>query len=405
MEVLIELERAMELVTAHIHPVREEVVDLSEAFGRVLAEDVCSPLDIPGFTRSPLDGYAYRATELDEPGLNLRMVCEIPAGVWPDKPIGAGEAAKIFTGAPIPEGANCVVRVEDTEAHGELVTIHKPVMPGKNIVPRGDEIMAGSEVLESGALLTPAAVGLLAAVGVQQVKVYRKPCVGILSTGTELCEAGKPLAPGKIYNSNSYTLRGLLQEAGCEVKVIPLVGDRMEDTVAALESLADTDMVITTGGASVGEYDLMREALARIGCEMLFWKVDLKPGTPAAVGVQGNRLYFSLSGNPAAAMVTFELLVRPVLHGCAGRSGWQVKEFPVKMASGFGKGGRQRRFLRAQAIFKDGEIWAEPSLVQSSGVLKSMIGSHLLVDVPTGHGEVVSGETLNARWIANWEEF
>ena len=216
-------------------------------------------------------------------------------------------------------------------------------------------------------------------------------------------DEGQPLNPGKIYNSNSYTLRGMLQEAGCEVLVIPIVSDQIEDTLEALERVEKADVVITTGGASVGDYDIMRHALAQFGCEMLFWKLNLKPGTPASVGQKGKQFFFSLSGNPAAAMVTFELLVRPALRKFAGRSTSEEGEFPVKMASGFGKTGKQRRFLRAQAVFKDGEIWADLAPAQGSGILRSMIGSHLLVDVPANHGSVEPGEILIARWIADWE--
>jgi molybdopterin molybdotransferase len=214
---------------------------------------------------------------------------------------------------------------------------------------------------------------------------------------------GQPLNPGKIYNSNSYTLRGMLKEAGCEISVIPIVSDQMEDTLEALESVSNADVIISTGGASVGDYDIMRHALAEFGCEMLFWKLNLKPGTPASVGQKGNQLFFSLSGNPAAAMVTFDLLVRPVLRKIAGRSIHEEKQFLVKMASGFGKSGSQRRFLRAQAVFENGEISADLTPAQGSGILRSMIGSHLLVDVPANHGAVKPGELLMARWIADWE--
>jgi molybdopterin molybdotransferase len=216
-------------------------------------------------------------------------------------------------------------------------------------------------------------------------------------------DVGQPLRPAKIYNSNSYTLRGMLQAAGCEVSVIPNVPDQIEETLEALNRVAATDVVISTGGASVGDHDLMRHALAQFGCEMLFWKLDLKPGTPASVGQKGKQFCFSLSGNPAAAMVTFELLVRPALRKLAGYSPVETEKFPVKMASVFRKKGRQRRFLRAQAVFKDGEIWADLAPAQGSGILRSMIGSHLLVEVPANHGYVELGELLMAEWIAEWE--
>jgi len=403
MKIMIELEEALELVLSRIRPVETERVSITEAYKRVLAVDVTSEIAMPPFERSPLDGYAYLATVGDPRPLRLNVVSEIPAGTFPERVIASGEAAKIFTGAPIPTGANCVVRMEDTEQVGDEVRILRPVLPGSNIIPRGEEIKEGDLLLKQGFFLTPPAIGLLAAVGLSQVTVYRRPRVGLLSTGAELMEVGKPLRPAKIYNSNSYTLQGMLQEIGCEVLVKPIVADQMEDTLEALEILADTDVVISTGGASVGDYDIMRHALAQYGCEMLFWKLNLKPGTPASAGLKGKQFFFSLSGNPAAAMVTFELLVRPALRKLAGQTVAEEERFLVKMASGFGKSGRQRRFLRAQAVFKNGEIWADPAPAQGSGILRSMIGSHLLVDVPANHGPVEPGEFLMAGWIADWE--
>src|SRR5665648_93011 len=403
MKTMIELEEALELVLTRIQAVETECVSITDAYNRILAMDVTSQIAMPPFERSPLDGYAYQATTGDPQPLRLNVVSEIPAGILSDRVIALGEAAKIFTGAPIPFGANCVVRMEDTEQVGDQVTIFRPVLPGSNIVPRGEEIKEGDLLLKQGFFLTPPAIGLLAAVGLDQVTVYRRPRVGLLATGTELMDVGQPLHPAKIYNSNSYTLCGMLQESGCEVLVIPIVSDRIDATLEVLETLKDTDMVIATGGASVGDYDIMRHALAQFGCEMLFWKLNLKPGTPVSVGVKEKQFFFSLSGNPAAAMVTFELLVRPALRKLSGRTTSEVGRFLVKMASPFGKMGRQRRFLRARAVFENGEIWADFTQAQGSGILRSMIGSHLLVDVPANHGPVKPGELLMAGWIPDWE--
>lgn len=403
METMISLERALEIVLARVKPVEPEVVHLVEAYQRVLAQEVCSQVNMPPFDRSPLDGYAYCAGDLDCVPLTLNVVSEIPAGIWSDRVIGQGECARIFTGAPIPPGANCVVRQEDTEQIGKQVIIHHPVLPHSNVVRKGEETHLGEVALKPGELLSPSAVGLLASLGVEEVKVYRRPKVGVLSTGSELMDVGAPLLPGKIYNSNTYTLKGLLLEAGCEVKVAPFVADDLAETIQALETLQDMDIVVTTGGASEGDYDLIREALTGMGCELLFWKLNLKPGTPAAMGVKEGKVFFSLSGNPAAAMITFELLVRPALRKLKGRPS-QDRTFPVRLDSGFGKSGKQRRFLRARAVFRNGEIWADPNYAQSSGILRSMKGSHLLVDVPGGHGPVQKGETLSARWISSWEE-
>lgn len=403
MKIMIPLEEALETILSRIQPVEKESVLISNAYQRVLAKDEGSQIAMPPFDRSPLDGYAYKATAADPEPLRLKVVSEIPAGTFSEREIGAGEAAKIFTGAPIPPGANCIVRKEDTELNVDEVTVFRQALPGSNFVHKGEEFKEGDLLLKQGFYLTPPAVGLLAAAGNHQVLVYRRLRVGLLSTGTELMDVGEPLSFGKIYNSNSYTLRGMLQEAGCDVSVVPIVADNIEDTLGALEKVADTDVVISTGGASVGDYDIMRDALTEYGCEMLFWKINIKPGTPASVGQKGKQFFFSLSGNPAAAMVTYDLLVRPVLRKLAGRAVIEDEQFLVKLAGGFSQKGKQRRFLRAQAVLKDGEIWADLAPAQGSGILRSMIGSNLLVDVPANHGSVVPGELLKARWIMEWE--
>ncbi|WP_434511489.1 molybdopterin molybdotransferase MoeA [Desulfitobacterium sp. AusDCA] len=398
METMISLERAWEIISEKIHTPETEEIPLQESYHRVLAKSVISPIAMPPFDRSPLDGYAYAASNSDPASLSLHMVSEIPAGTYPDRELKPGECAKIFTGAPIPVGANCVVRMEDTEPQGNLIQIRRPVSPGSNIVHQGEEIQEDEVVLVAETLLTPSTVGLLAALGVEKVTVYRRLRIGLLSTGSELREVGQPLSPGKIYNSNTYTLRGMLIECGCEVEAASFVPDRLPEMIETLSGLQDMDAIITTGGASVGEYDLIRKALSGIGCELLFWKVNFKPGTPAALGIKGKQFYFALSGNPAAAMITYELLVRPALKRMSGLKDNEAV-FPVKMAGRFGKSGRQRRFLRARAIFRDGEIWADPDYAQGSGILRSMIGCNLLVDVPGGHGPVEKGEILLARWI------
>ncbi|KLU60412.1 molybdopterin molybdenumtransferase [Peptococcaceae bacterium CEB3] len=404
MRTYLELEEARELILSRVNRAASEEVALAAAYGRVLARDLYAPFAHPPFDRSPLDGYAYRAEALSKGPLDLKIVSEIPAGTWPERTIAAGEAAKIFTGAPLPPGANCVVRMEDTVPEGEDVVVKRPVLPGANIVPEGDELKRGDFLLGQGTRLSPAAVGLLAAFGLGRVPVRRKPRVGVFSSGSELTEAGEALVPGKIYNSNSFTLRGLLLAAGCEVVQKPLVPDRQAETLQALRDLEDVDMVVTTGGASVGDYDLLPRSLEAYGCEILFWKVRLKPGTPACVGEKDGRLYFSLSGNPAAAMVTFELLVRPALRQCAGLADPLGRKFAVRMAGGFAKGGRQRRFLRAKAVMREGVMWADPEGAQGSGILKSMVGRQLLVDIPGGHGPVEAGEILEAYWMGEWED-
>lgn len=405
METMIELERAKALILAQVGENETENLRLENSYGRVLASNLVSPCDLPPFTRSPLDGFAYVAEAGDEAPLKLRVVSEIPAGYWSERSIAKGEAARIFTGAPLPPGVNCVVRSEDTEEESGSgnVIIQKTVKPGANVVKQGEELGKGASLLKTGTYLSAPAIGFLSSVGIQDVEVYRRPRVGVLSTGSELAEVGDPLKPAKIYNSNSYTLRGLAQGLGCDVKVLPIVADSLDETVNALKTFEDRDVIITTGGASVGAYDLMPSVLSELGCHILFWKVNLKPGTPVVMGYKGKQLYFSLSGNPAAAMATFELLIRPALRKYAGRADWQEEPIDVRIAGDFDKGGRQRRFLRGKVRWQNGEIWADIDHAQSSGILRSLIGCQLLIDVPAEHGPVRYGEQLKAYWINGWE--
>ena len=306
------------ILALHPGPIGAERVTLEGALGRVLAEAVTSPRALPPFDNSAMDGYALRLADA-RPGAVLPIVDESAAGRPAARPLGPGEAMRIFTGAPTPEGAELVVMQELTERDGDRVTLSAELPPAEaraNIRPRAGDVTAGAELLPAGALIGPGEIGLLAACGRGRLSVRRRPRVAVISTGDELREIEDPLGPGQIVNSNAPTLAALVREAGGEPVVLPIVRDRSEDHARAFAEGARCDLILTTGGVSVGDHDLVQPTLDRLGWRRAFWKVALKPGKPVLAGTlgAGGAVVLGLPGNPASAMVTFELFARPLIR-------------------------------------------------------------------------------------------
>ncbi|KKM11977.1 hypothetical protein SY88_05900 [Clostridiales bacterium PH28_bin88] len=394
---------------SRVRPGGTEEVPILSALGRVLAQDVRAREDIPPFDRSPLDGYAVRAEDLAgatrATPAALKVIAEVPAGRVSPLPVSPGTAVKIMTGAPIPPGANAVVKVEDTDGGGELVRVFSSLRPESNIARAGEDVQMGELVLEKGMVLRSGAIGMLAAVGVSPVPVYRKPRVAVLCTGEELVDILAFLSPGKIRNSNLYGLAAAIMEAGGEPVLMATVPDRLEDIITQLEqALEAADLVVTTGGASVGEYDLMRDAFRLAGAEMLFWRVAMKPGTPALAAEKDGKLLIGLSGNPAAALIAFEHLVRPAILLMGGRQKWQRPRASGVMAEGFAKGGGPRRFLRVTAHREGGGYRVDLTGKQSPGVLQSILRCNALVDVPAGSSPLQAGQEVQLILLTESED-
>ncbi len=371
-----------------------ETVDVSAALGRVLAESHVSPIDVPGYANSAMDGYAVRSADLTKKAeARLKITQRITAGITGGS-IGPGEAARIFTGAPIPEGADAVVMQERCQADGDHVVIPGPVSSGHNVRPRGNDIVAGREVLPRGLRMRPQELGLAASVGLDRLSVFRRLRVAIFSTGDELVKPGEPLPLGKIYNSNRYTLMGLLTALGCEILDLGMVEDTLEATGTAFKEAARrADVIVTSGGVSVGEEDHVRAAVESSG-HIELWRVAVKPGKPLAYGRIGEADFLGLPGNPVSTLVTFCLFARPFLLKRQGAAEVLSKPYPVRAAFEWRKAGNRREFARARLFREDGQLpGAEIFPKQGSDVLTSTVWAEGVVEILEGT-KVAPGDTI-----------
>ncbi|RIX74684.1 molybdopterin molybdotransferase MoeA [Acidovorax cavernicola] len=403
---LMPLDEAIAVLLAKAQPVlTAESVDTFDADGRVLAQDLVSGLTVPPRDNSAMDGYAVRAADCATPGTELTVAQRIPAGAV-GTPLAAGTAARIFTGAQIPEGADAVVMQEDTTAtpqEGGLGSVRIAIAPaaGQWVRRAGEDVASGDVVLQRGERLTPAALGLAASVGFDRLQVARKPRVAMLSTGDELVMPGEvapdAMKPGAIYNSNRFFMRALLHRLGCEVNDLGIVPDNREATIAALRQAAETsDLIITTGGVSVGEEDHIRAALQSLG-ELQLWSLSMKPGKPFAYGSiarsngQGACHVTGLPGNPVSSFLTFLMLVRPFLLTLQGATRVAPEAVPLRADFDWLRADKRREFLRVRRNAAGGlDLFAN----QSSGVLTSMVWGDGLVDNPAGR-TIKAGDIVN----------
>lgn len=390
---------ARELLLAAVIPVGAERVPLSRCGGRILAQDLTAEENIPPFDRSPYDGYAFRAADTvgvsKEHPVTLRILEEIPAGSVPTVKVTEGTAVKLLTGAPIPPGADAVTKYEVTEFTGETVTLFTPAESGENIVRTGEDVRKGEILVRCGDVVDPGVAGTLAAQGTALPLVYRVPRIGIVSTGSELTEVEETPGPGKIRNSNRYTLETVLTAIGCEPVYLGLAGDSAEEICALLKKgLAECDAVISTGGVSVGDYDLTPDAMELAGAELLFRGVAMKPGMACAYGVCRGKLICGLSGNPASSLTNFYAVALPALRKLAGRRDYLPEEITVTLSNGFGKKSPATRFLRGRLELKDGTACMTVPKDQGNVVLSSTIGCNMMAVVPAGSGPLAAGTVL-----------
>lgn len=375
-----------------------EEVSIRDAAGRTLARSLKAQRDQPPFPRSPLDGYAVRSADIGEASkekpVALRVVDEVPAGTVSEKTVEAGTAVRIMTGAPVPDGADTIVRQEDTDYGEETVQVYVSQKPWENYCFAGEDYRAGTVILAAGTLLGAVEIGVIAGLGLDRIPVYRRPRVMVLSTGDEVALPGQPLKPGQIYDSNLHMLDVQLRQWGMEVVSAGLSGDDAEKTADRIRKEGeDADLIVTTGGVSVGKKDIMHEVLELLGCQRIFWGIAIKPGMPTLAGQYGNKLLVCLSGNPYGAIANLQLLIRPVLARMTGRKDLELKTVTAVLQNPYPKKSRARRYLRA--YYQDGTVRIADGS-NDSGIISNLCGCNCMIAVPAGTECLQAGEKVEA---------
>ena len=391
---LLTLEEAQERVLERARPLPPELVPIAEAGGRVTAEEVRARVDLPPFASSAMDGFAVRAADL--PG-TLRLVGESAAGRPFDGQLEPGSAVAISTGAVVPEGADAVAPIEIVVRRDNIVEISQPARPGAHVRPRGGDIARGEVVVQAGVRLSPGRLAAVAASGIAEVSCARRPRVAVLATGSELVDPGGALRPGQIYETNGLMLSSALGVAGADLMVEPPVADDEQLLREALERGLAADVLVTSGGVSVGEHDLVRAAEHELGVEEVFWRVSIKPGKPVSFGVRGDALVFGLPGNPVSALVGCELFVKPALRALQGLADPLPRFEPGRLAAGLRRNAERDEFVRASSRVDGDAVVLEPVRGQESHMIVRSAVADALVHVPRGNGELASGSTVS--WL------
>lgn len=388
----------------YIKVMESETVHLNQAADRIIAEDVKATLNVPLFNRSAYDGYAYRANDVQDASKNhpvtLRIIDEIPAGTFSNCEVVEGSAVKILTGAPIPKGADVVSKYEVTTFSDETVTVYEALQSGSNIVKIGEDVQAGTIIASKGMKMDAGLMGSLASQNIEYVKAYKIPKIAIVSTGSELLKVGSPIELGKIYNSNEYMLKGALSKLGCDVISLGMPKDDINSITQAIQAGLETcDMVILTGGVSVGDYDFTPKAMELAGVTLLQQGVDLKPGMACAFGEKEDKIVCGLSGNPSSAYTTFYGIVQALILKLKGLKDVLPLEFDVTLWNGFSKSSKSTRLLRGKMEVREGQIGICISKDQGNVVMSSAIGCDMIAIVPAGSGPVLAGTKLKGFFI------
>ncbi|HXY80640.1 MAG TPA: gephyrin-like molybdotransferase Glp [Gaiellaceae bacterium] len=391
---LLTFDEAQARVLARVRPLPAETVRIEDAGGRVTATAVEAAVDLPPFASSAMDGFAVRAADL--PG-SLPIVARIPAGRPAARPLAAGEAMAISTGGVVPEGADAVVPSELVVQKDNSIEVARAVAPGSHVRPRGGDVAAGEVVVEAGVWLGASQLGALAAAGIADLPCARRPRVAVLTTGSELARVGGSLAPGQIYESNGLMLAAALAAVGAEVEPLPSVAD---DEPAHREALArglTADVLVTSGGVSVGPHDLVRRIEAELGVEEVFWQIAVKPGKPVSFGVRGTTLVFGLPGNPVSSLVGCELLVKPALRALQGLREPLPRFEPGRLAAPLRRAAGRDELVRARSRVAREGIVLEPLSGQESHMIVRAAAADALVLVPRGEGELEAGALVS--WL------
>lgn len=397
----LEWRQARDLLLAETETAGEELLPLEEAAGRRLARPQWAGYDMPPFDRSPYDGYAFQSGDtMGALPVILRVIEEVPAGTVPKQVVTAGTAVKVLTGAPIPPGADAVTKFEETEFTPTSVTLRRSYLSGENLIRQGEDLRAGDMLAQPGQILDAGLSGALWAQGVREVWVYRRPRVGVITTGSELRDEGAPGSGGQIPNSNRPALMAALALAGAEPVFLGAPKDDLADITALLAEAVETcDLVVTTGGVSVGDYDLTPAALEGAGAELLLQDIAIKPGGKCCFGRKGKTLACCLSGNPASALTCFYAVVLPALRRSCGHPQGRLPEVRARLAGDYPKASPRTRLLRGRLRWGDRELEFVPCPTQGNGALHTLAGANALAEISAGSGPVPGGTLIRAIYI------
>jgi len=400
---MIDYEDALKKVLSQTKILAYEFVPLPKALGRVLAEGLKAKEPIPSFQKATMDGYAVRSQDLifhpRKEAVELLVIEDLPAGRITRTELKPGKSIRIMTGAALPKGADAVVKVEDTKKRGTKVLIKRRVRSGENIGQAGEDVKKGELILEKGQMIGPAEMGMLASIGINKVKVSTRPKVAIVSTGDELVEPGARMRPGQIRNSNGFSLLGLAWQVGAEARYLGIARDKKSSLRAKIREAKGSEILVLTGGVSVGDYDLVRDQLKDFGVKPIFWQARIKPGKPIFFGVKKGQMVFALPGNPASAMVTFHLFVRPAIDKMLGKKEPGPRRGKaILLEDLFLKTGRTH-FLRGILDQSGVVVRVQPFPDQKAGVLKSMVKSNVLIVIPREIGTVEKGKEVGIIYL------
>jgi molybdopterin molybdotransferase len=397
---MITVDDAISIVLGRIEWLGAETIALEQAHRRVLAESIRADIDLPPFDRARMDGYAVRSSDVSIVPANLRVIGEIAAGAQFEQRLNAGEAVKIFTGAPVPAGADAVQKIEVTRANGSAVEILESVTPGQFITPHASEIASGEIVAEAGREIGPAEMAVLASFGYASVKAGRRPRVAVMSTGSELVEVASKPSGAQIRNSNSYTLAAYAERSGAIVDILETVEDTPEATRDALIRGADNhDIVITSGGVSMGDYDLVKAALNEIGAEIFFDKVSIRPGKPTVFARRDRTFFFGLPGNPVSTSVTFNVFARPAIRKMQGDITPSLPFVRARLARSLKDASSRRSYLPARLSIEGGRAMVESLKWGGSSDLVAFMRARALIVVPENLHQIEAGELVDVMLL------
>lgn len=401
---MLNVEELQQRILARICANEPEAIPILDAGGRMLAEDIAADMNVPPWDNSAMDGFAVRAADIVKSSpsspVALQVIADLPAGVAPDCTVESGQAIRIMTGAPVPPGADTVVRFEDTCSHDDSVEILEAIPLGKNVRCAGEDVNVGDIVLHAGHLLRSQEVGMLAVAGCQAVSVIRRPTVALLATGDEVVTPGEPVPPGKIRDINSYTNAAQVRKYGglpMMLGIVPDDAERIRNTIRSAIA-AGADMLVTSGGVSVGDYDFVKQILAEEG-EVEFWWINMKPGKPMAFGRINGIPFFGLPGNPVSAMISFELFVRPAVIKMQGRERQPIRSVPARLLDPIPRKDKRRHYLRVRMTPVEKGWEATLTGSQGSGILSSLVAADGLAVIPENITSLEAGTVVEVLWL------